>query len=550
MSPSSTPATMKTPTTTAPMKLAGAQSKAKIVAIDDDPMTLRLLKNHLGKAGYTIETAENGAIGLQLIDESTAVALVDLRMPGLDGFEILRQLRARKSSTKVIVLTGSSEISDAVQAMREGAFHFVTKPFNPSQMVVFVEKAMETWQVANENRDLKESHCQSVALRAIEATGDVNSRLIQQVEQISALDSTVFIGGETGTGKSTIARMIHQKSKRGKGPFVNVNCASLPRDLIQSELFGHTKGAFTGALMDRKGHAEVADGGTLFLDEIGDLPIDLQPKLLTFLQDRTVQRLGSTEAKKVDVRLIAATHCDLAEMCREGQCRQDLYFRLMVLNIELPALRFRTGEFPDIARGILTRICERQSLSLRVLTSSAMKMLLTHDWPGNIRELENVLERAIAFSRGTQIGPSDLHFSNVSLNRRSAPRIESHSTRESHSTALVAVTVDSVSQPLLQSDGELASTMIPSVSSTEDQSASAQSHPVLSDSGGDPSWPEPKPNDSARYDLVGKTLEQIERDAILQTLEFQRGNKAKTARVLGISEKSIYNKMRRLKILP
>lgn len=550
MSSSSTQATMKTPTTTAPMKLSGAQSKAKIVAIDDDPMTLRLLKNHLGKAGYTIETAENGAIGLQLIDESTAVALVDLRMPGLDGFEILRQLRARKSSTKVIVLTGSSEISDAVQAMREGAFHFVTKPFNPSQMVVFVEKAMETWQVANENRDLKESHCQSVALRAIEATGDVNSRLIQQVEQISALDSTVFIGGETGTGKSTIARMIHQKSKRGKGPFVNVNCASLPRDLIQSELFGHTKGAFTGALMDRKGHAEVADGGTLFLDEIGDLPIDLQPKLLTFLQDRTVQRLGSTEAKKVDVRLIAATHCDLAEMCREGQCRQDLYFRLMVLNIELPALRFRTGEFPDIARGILARICERQSLSLRVLTSSAMKMLLTHDWPGNIRELENVLERAIAFSRGTQIGPSDLHFSNVSLNRRSATRIESHSTRESPSTALVAETVGSVSQSQLQSDVELAPTMIPSVSSTEDQSASAQSHPVLSDSGGDPSWPEPKPNDSARYDLVGKTLEQIERDAILQTLEFQRGNKAKTARVLGISEKSIYNKMRRLKILP
>lgn len=532
------------------MKLSGTKSKAKIIAIDDDPMTLRLLKNHLGKAGYSIETAENGAIGLQLINESTAVALVDLKMPGLDGFEILRQLRARKSSTKVIVLTGSSEISDAVQAMREGAFHFVTKPFNPSQMVVFVEKAMETWQVANENRDLKESHCQSVALRAIEANGDVNSRLIQQVERISALDSTVFIGGETGTGKSTIARMIHQKSKRGKGPFVNVNCASLPRDLIQSELFGHTKGAFTGALMDRKGHAEVADGGTLFLDEIGDLPIDLQPKLLNFLQDRTVQRLGSTEVKKVDVRLIAATHCDLAEMCREGQCRQDLYFRLMVLNIELPALRFRTGEFPDIARGILARICERQSLSLRVLTSSAMKMLLTHDWPGNIRELENVLERAIAFSRETQIGPSDLHFSNVSLNRRSAPRIESHSTRESHSTALVAETVDAVSQPLLQSDVELAPTMLPSVSSTEDQGASAQSQPVLSDSGGDPSWSQPKPDGSERYDLVGKTLKQIERDAILQTLEFQRGNKAKTARVLGISEKSIYNKMRRLKILP
>jgi DNA-binding NtrC family response regulator len=548
MSLSSTSKTMKNPTITASVKPSGAKSKGKIIAIDDDPMTLRLLKNHLGKAGYFIETAENGAIGLQLVDESTAVALVDLRMPGLDGFELLRQLRARKSSTKVIVLTGSSEISDAVQAMREGAFHFVTKPFNPSQMVVFVEKALESWQVANENRDLKESHCQSVSVRAIEVSGDMNSRLIQQVEQISALDSTVFIGGETGTGKSTIARMIHQKSKRGKGPFVTVNCASLPRDLIQSELFGHTKGAFTGALMDRIGHAEMANGGTLFLDEIGDLPIDLQPKLLTFLQDRTVQRLGSTEAKKVDVRLIAATHCDLAEMCREGHFRQDLYFRLMVLNLELPALRFRTVEFPDIANGILARICERQSLSPRVLMSSAMKMLLTHDWPGNIRELENVLERAIAFSKGLEIGPNDLHFSNVSLNRRSAIPIESHSLRESPSTALVVETVDSVSQMLLKSDGELAPTLIPSISLAETQSASAQSQPVLSDSGDDQTWSEPKPNGSARYDLVGKTLEQIERDAILQTLEYQRGNKAKTARVLGISEKSIYNKMRRLKI--
>ena len=537
---------MKTPTVTASMKQSGA--KSKIIAIDDDPMTLRLLKNHLGKAGYSIETAENGAIGLQLIDESPAVALVDLRMPELDGFEILRQLRARKSSTKVIVLTGSSEISDAVQAMREGAFYFVTKPFNPSQMVVFVEKAMETWQVANENRDLKESHCQSLPVRAIEATGDMNSRLLQQVEQISALDSIVFIGGETGTGKSTIARMIHQKSKRGKGPFVTVNCASLPRDLIQSELFGHTKGAFTGALMDRIGHAEMANGGTLFLDEIGDLPIDLQPKLLTFLQDRTVQRLGSTEAKKVDVRLIAATHCDLAEMCREGHFRQDLYFRLMVLNLELPALRFRTGEFPDIASGILARICERQSLSPRVLTSSAMKMLLTHDWPGNIRELENVLERAIAFSRGGQIGPNDLHFSNVTLNRRSARPIESHSLRESPSAERIEEAVDSVSQMLMQSEGELAPAMLTPVSSAVDQSASAQPHPVLSDSGDDQSWTESKPNVSVRYDLVGKTLEQIERDAILQTLEYQRGNKAKTARVLGISEKSIYNKMRRLKI--
>ena len=296
------------------------------------------------------------------------------------------------------------------------------------------------------------------------------------------LDSTVFIGGETGTGKSTIARMIHQRSQRSSGPFVTVNCASLPRDLIQSELFGHTKGSFTGAIADRIGHAEVADGGTLFLDEIGDLPIDLQPKLLTFLQDRTVRRLGASETNKVDVRLITATHHDLAELCRQGLFRQDLYFRLLVLNLELPALRFRTGEFATIAANILHAVCERQSIPEKQITKRAMEMLQQHSWPGNIRELENVLERAVAFAKSDSIEPTDLLFSTAILDQRGT-----RSTDEDETTV-----------------------------------------------GG--------------YQLAGKTLEQIERDAIIATMEMLGGNKAKSARTLGISEKSIYNKIKRLKI--
>jgi DNA-binding NtrC family response regulator len=486
----------------------------RIVAMDDDPLTLRLLSAHLQKAGHAIETAASGTGGLELIDESTAVALVDLRMPELDGFQVLQQIQQHYPTVQVIVLTGSEEVSDAVQAMREGAFQYVTKPFDPAQLVVYVEKAIASWQVADENRDLKESHSHNLPVPVMKASGDMQSRLMQQVTHIASLDSTVFIGGETGTGKSTIARMIHQQSKRAKSPFVTVNCASLPRDLIQSELFGHTKGSFTGAVKDRIGHAEVADGGTLFLDEIGDLPIDLQPKLLTFLQDRTVQRLGATDTKQVDVRLIAATHRDLAEMCREGLFRQDLYFRLMVLNLELPALRFRSGEFPNIALGILSAICERQSIAAKTLTDSSMQMLLSHSWPGNIRELENVLERAVAFAAGIAIEPKDLLFSNVTLDHRLQQR--------DPMPAAMPAPMPSESIPIRDSSWPASS-----VDRTQEIA---------------------KPATQATYSLVGKTLEEIEREAIIQTLASVGGNKAKTARTLGISEKSIYNKMRRLNI--
>lgn len=494
----------------------------RIVAMDDDPMTLRLLQMHLGKAGMTIQTANSGTDGLELIDDETAVALVDLRMPDLSGFDVLRHLGQHHPTVQVIVLTGSEEISDAVQAMREGAFQFVTKPFDPAQLIVFVQKAIEAWNVADENQTLKGSHCQNFPVRAVHTTGDMHSRLMQQVEQIAALDATAFIGGETGTGKSTIARMIHQRSPRAKGPFVTVNCASLPRDLIQSELFGHTKGSFTGAVKDRVGHAEVANGGTLFLDEIGDLPLDLQPKLLTFLQDRTVQRLGGSDTKRVDVRLIAATHRDLAEMCREGSFRQDLYFRLLVLNLELPALRFRQGEFVGIATGIMNAVCERQSIASKKLSNSAMDMLLAHDWPGNIRELENVLERAIAFCTSDEITPKHLLFSNVALDRRSA-------TREAPKTSLPV-------EPTPIRDSLAAIDELPSSlpSPLPIESPAPAPEPML-------------PANDLR--LIGKTLAEIEREAIIQTLEFMGGNKAKTARTLGISEKSIYNKMKRLKIV-
>ena len=314
-----------------------------------------------------------------------------------------------------------------------------------------------------------------------ETKTDFGEELLETVGRIAGLDSTVFIGGESGTGKTTVARMIHQKSHRSTAPFVSVNCASLPRDLIESELFGHIKGAFTGAVKDRVGKAEIANGGTLFLDEIGDLPLDLQPKLLTFLQDRIIQRIGCNEDRKLDVRLIVATHRDLAAMCRERLFRQDLFYRLNVLSVQLRPLRERPEAVQQIAMSTIKKLCQNEGKSTKELSGHALAVLKSYPWPGNIRELENVLERAVAFSESNQIQVEDLRFD------AAEPEPASNSKAVSRQSADV-------------------------------------------------------------FTLAGNTLQEIERQAIIETLEACDGNKAKSARMLGISEKSIYNKMRRLSI--
>jgi DNA-binding NtrC family response regulator len=363
--------------------------------------------------------------------------------------------------------------------MKEGAFQYITKPFNPESLAVHVQKAHEAWQVAQENTGLREvlSYPEMPAKLVSDQT-DCSAELIASVSRISQLNSTVYIGGESGTGKTTIARMIHQSGPRTDGPFIAINCASLPRELIESELFGHARGAFTGAVKDRIGKAEVANGGTLFLDEIGDLPIELQPKLLTFLQDRVIQRVGCNVVRPVDVRLIVATHRDLANMCHENRFRQDLYYRLNVLSIQLPPLRERINDLPQIACSVISSICDRQARKPVTLADETIAVLQSYHWPGNIRELENVLERAIAFTDGETIMPADLLF-----------------------------------------DG-----LPPAEPSTQN------------------------PNSGLADSLAGKTLEEIEIQAILETLAANDGNKAKSARMLGISEKSIYNKMKRLNI--
>ncbi|MFN7733682.1 MAG: sigma-54-dependent transcriptional regulator [Pirellula sp.] len=502
------------------------RTEVQIVSVDDDPMVLRILRSHLHAAGFSPLSIDNGDTALEVINQDTAVVLLDLHLPGKSGMDCLKHIRKHYPDTQVIVLTGSDDVKDAIHAMREGACEYVRKPYDKDELLVFIDKAVANWRMSRENSGLRESLSISIPvdLGPVPPKGD--DKLTQSIARISELDSTVLIGGESGTGKSTVARLIHQQGPRGNGPFVAVNCASLPRDLIESELFGHTKGAFTGAVKDRPGRIEVADGGTLFLDEIGDLPLELQPKLLTFLQDRTIQRIGCNEVRKVDVRLIVATHRDLAAMCQANCFRTDLYYRLNVLRIMMPALRDRADEIPNLVQNILVRIAKRQGMQAPRVADDALAALITYPWPGNIRELENVLERALAFSRNRRIAANDLMFdSGMSMmqpahahpgggqllnEQRFAPAVSSASPQ---SLRGVSTTHASMPSAPMRGNGE-------SGQQSSDFSA-----------------------------LAGMTLDDIERIAIEQTLLACRGNKAKSARMLGISEKSIYNKIKRLSVM-
>ncbi len=448
--------------------------KRRVLIADDDPVTRQVLQRHLTQAGYETVLAEDGRQALEQMDDETSVALFDLEMPFASGLECLRKVQATREYISVIVISGKGNLQDAVAAMKEGAFDYITKPFDGDELTARVHQAARATQLARENQSLREAVAPVSPSFDFVARSPVTKQMLQQITKAAKLDSTIMLTGESGTGKTTVARMIHQFGSRASGPFVTVNCASLPRDLVEAELFGHIKGAFTGAVNDRPGRAEIADGGTLFLDEVGDMPLELQPKLLTFLQDRTFQRIGSNKVYTVDVRLIAATHQDLAAMCRENRFREDLYFRLNVIVLHVPALRDRPEDIPELMEQILLRISRRRGNTPPVCDPAATVALQGHRWNGNVRELENVLERASAFCENNTITLDDLAFpgSVTPIGAR-------------HETA------------------------------------------------------------STTLNLAGSTLENLEKQAILDTLQATGGNKAEAARRLGISEKSIYNKLKR-----
>lgn len=377
----------------------------KILVIDDDESLRRVLEYTLQEEGYEVFTAASGEEGLALFEErQPALVITDMKMPGLNGFQVLKEVKERSAEALVIIVTAFGEVDAAVKAMKLGAYDFITKPLSRDELKLTVKKALQLLGLTEENRQLREKLSGRDDLKNLVGMSPKMERLFASVRKVADTEATVLITGESGTGKELVARAIHTLSSRKSAPFIAINCAAIPRDLLESELFGHTKGAFTGAVKDRVGKFQLADRGTLFLDEVGDLPVELQPKLLRALQERIVEPLGGGKAQKIDVRVVAATNQDLEGAIEDGSFREDLYYRLSVIPIHLPPLRERKEDIPLLVRHFTNKFGQANV----TFTKGTLDALAMYSWPGNVRELENAIERLLIMRRGDEIGQDDL----------------------------------------------------------------------------------------------------------------------------------------------
>lgn len=444
-----------------------SNKRRRVLVADDDPFALDFAAIALEGIGIQVERATDGKEAIDKLDPKLDAILLDLEMPGATGLEVMRVASTKAAGVPVVVLSGTNDVEDAVIALKQGAFDFVLKPSDADGITNRVKAAFRASGFeSNSETDTAKSDRRTNNRIQFVSESKSSRAVLDRALRCARVDSTVLITGPSGTGKSMLARWIHEQGVRREGPFVTVNCGALPRELIESELFGHERGSFTGAHQDRIGRFEAADGGTLFLDEVGELPIDLQPKLLSALQTRSSTRVGGTEEIQHDVRLIAATNRDLQAAIDDGLFREDLYYRLNVLTIEMPALSERADDIVPLAEHTLARIADRLGTTNWKISEKAGELIRFYAWPGNVRELENVLERAAVFCDADVIEDTDLGL---------------HTTR---------------------------------TSTVSDES------------------------------LVGLTLAELEKRAIFATLQSTGGNRAEAARLLGVSERTIYNRLK------
>ena len=379
---------------------------ASILVIDDEEIMREILEALLTREGYQVRLAATGAEGIELAKSMPFdTAIVDLMMPGIDGMSTLEELKKVDDELPVLMITAFASVETAITAMKLGAFDYITKPFKNDEVLVVVRNAVERRQLKAENTALRQTlQSQREHFAGIIGRSAPMQQVFNLIVQAAPSRSTILVTGESGTGKELVARAIHSHSSRADRAFVTVNSGNLPSDLLESTLFGHVKGAFTGAVYPKKGLCDVADRGSIFFDEIGNIPLETQAKLLRVMQEREFMRLGGMETIKVDVRIIAATNCDLREMVGTGRFREDLFYRLHVINISLPPLRDRKEDIPVLARHFLEKYTRENDKTDVELSADALDLLMDYDWPGNVRELENVIERAVVLTSGPRIG--------------------------------------------------------------------------------------------------------------------------------------------------
>ena len=380
-----------------------------ILLVEDDDSLRVTQAMYLKREGFEVTAVGSGGEALRRIASTQYHAVVtDLRLDEVDGLQVLAAVKEKSPETEVILLTGFGSVDTAVEAMKAGAYDYLTKPVDPDDLVITLKKAVERLQLRRQVAYLQQEVAQQAGIGKIVAVSPEMQRIMRLIQQVAQNDATVLIEGESGTGKELMARYIHHSGLRANGPFVAINCGALPENLLESELFGHVKGAFTGAIKDKKGLFEVADGGTLFLDEIGETSPSFQVKLLRVLEDGTFRRVGGTTEHRVNVRIIAASNKDLASLVPKGQFRRDLYYRLKVIPVYLPPLRKRVADIKPLAEHFVSYYGNRMGRRHSSLSEAAINRLEAHDWPGNVRELENAIERALIFCQGEEIQPSDL----------------------------------------------------------------------------------------------------------------------------------------------
>ncbi len=442
-------------------------TKARILVVDDEANARSALAELLKQEGYGVESAADGFKALGHFEDFTPdLVLTDLKMPGMDGIELLKKLRELDAELPVVVMTAFGGVETAVAAMREGAADYLTKPINVDERLVVVERALEHLRLRRETAALRRQVTERYKFENIVGSSPEMQSVFKSVAQVAPSRATVLLSGESGTGKELVAAAIHQRSQRASGPFVRLHCAALADTLLESELFGHERGAYTGAERRREGRFEQAHGGTLFLDEIGEISASTQVKLLRVLQEREFERVGSNQTIKVDVRVVAATNRDLPAMVESGKFRQDLFYRLKVVEIRLPALRQRSSDVPALALHFLKRYAAENAKPIETISEAALARLVGYNWPGNVRELENVMERAVVLAETNRIESEHL-----------PPELV------------------------------------------------------------------PASKDGAMPPIPGATLTEIERYAILKTLEAYTGSTSKAAEVLGISVRKIQYKL-------